>query len=72
MDYFSFTTDACAGTASLLSLTAHWLMDDFTRISAVLHVQPLEDSHTGEYLGGLYKKILEGRGTSDEKVHLVR
>ena len=72
MDYFSFTTDAwsaCAGTASLLSLTAHWLTDDFTRISAVLHVQPLEDSHT--HLGGIYKKMLEGWGISDEKVHLV-
>ena len=43
-------------------------MDDFTRISAVLHVQPLEDSHTGEYLG---KKMLEAWGISDEKVHLV-
>ena len=74
VDYFSFTPDAwsaCAGTASLLSLTAHWLTDDFTRISAVLHVQPLEDAHTGEYLGGIYKKMLEGWGISDETVHLV-
>ena len=72
--YFSFTTDAwsaSAGTASLLSLTAHWLMDDFTRQSAVLHVQPLDDSHTGEYLGGVYKEMLEGWGISEEQVHLV-
>ena len=45
VDYFSFTTDA--GTASLLSHTAHWLTYDFTRKSAVLYVQPLEDSHIG-------------------------
>ena len=60
MDYFSFTTDAWsthAGIASLLSLTAHWLTDDFSKLPAVLHVQPLENSHTGEYLGGVYKNV---------------
>ena len=60
VDYFSFMTDSWseyAGTASLLGLTAHWLTDGFTRLSAVLHVQPLEDSHTGEYLGGVYKNV---------------
>jgi len=64
VNHFSFTTgsrSACAGTASLLSLMTHWLTDDFTRKSAVLHVQPLEDAHTG---GGIYKKMLEGRRTS--------
>jgi len=74
VDYFSFKKDAwsaCAVTASLLSLSAHWLTDDFTRISAVLNVQPLEDAHTGEYLGGIWKKMLQGWGINHEKVHLV-
>ena len=59
VDYFSFTTDA--GTASLLSHTAHWLTYDFTIESLLfymLYVQPLEDAHTGEYLGGVYKQML--------------
>jgi len=43
VSYFSFTTDAwsaAAGNASLLSLTAHWLTDNFLKKSTVLHVQP--------------------------------
>ena len=64
--YFSFTTDvwsANAGNASL-SLTTHWLTENFVKKSAVLHVQPLEDSHTGEYLAEVYKKMLDGWGIS--------
>ena len=42
---------ASAGGCSLLSVTAHWLTKLFDKKSAVLHVQPLQESHTGEYLG---------------------
>ena len=51
--HFSFTTDAWSTSAdsfSLLSLTAHWLTELFAKRSAVLHVQPLQDSHTGKYI----------------------
>ena len=58
--HFSFTTDAWSGSiggCSLLSLTAHWLTELFAKRSAVIHVQPLQDSHTGEYLGVVYKRL---------------
>ena len=74
VSYFSFTTDAwsaTAGNASLLSLTAHWLTDNFLKKSAVLHVQPSEDSHTGEYLAEVYKKMFSNWNISANQVHLV-
>ena len=74
VSYFSFTTDAwsaAAGNASLLSLTAHWLTDNFFKKSAVLHVQPLEDSHTGVYLAEVYKKMFDNWKISANQVHLV-
>ena len=72
--HFSFTTDAwstSAGGCSLLSLTAHWLTELFDKKSAVLHVQPLQESHTGEYLGVVYKRMLDHWEISTDKVHLV-
>ena len=72
--HFSFTTDAwsaSAGGCSLLSLTAHWLTELFDKRSSVLHVQPLQESHTGEYLGVIYKRMLDHWETSINKVHLV-
>ena len=61
VSFFSFTTDAWSsddGGASLLSLTAHWITDAFVRQSAVLHVLPLEEAHTGEYLARKYLEML--------------
>ena len=74
VSYFSFTTDAwsaAAGNASLLSLTAHWLTDNFFKKSAVLHMQPLEDSHTGVYLAEVYKKMFDNWKISANQIHLV-
>ena len=50
---FSFTTDIWAtnvASDSLLSFTAHWITNDFQRMSAVLNVKLLEESHTGVHL----------------------
>ena len=40
-------------------------------MSAVLHVQPLEESHTGEYLAQVYKKMLTGWEINQDQVHVV-
>ena len=72
--FFSFTTDAWSsdgGGASLLSLTAHWITDTFARKSAVLHVMPLEESHTGEYMAKKYLEMLAEWGIKCDQVHLV-
>ena len=74
MSHFSFTTDAWSascGGCSLLSLTAHWLTEEFVKKSDVPHVQPLEESHTGEYLAQVYKKMLTGWEINQDQVHLV-
>jgi len=74
VSHFSFTTDAWSssgGGCSLLSLTAHWLNEDFVKKSAVLHVQPLEESHTGEYLAQVYRKMLSGWEINQDQVHVV-
>ena len=68
----TFTTDAWSSegaVVSLLSLTAHWLTDEFERKSAVLHVQPIEGSHTGEHLAAMYIKMLEGWKIGRELSH---
>jgi len=74
VSHFSFTTDAWSssgGVCSLLSLTAHWLTKEFVKKSAALHVQPLEGSHTGEYLTRVYKKMLSGWEINQDQVHVV-
>ena len=46
--YLSFTTDVWSSNVSsdsLLSLTAHWVSDDFQLISAVLQAKSLEEWH---------------------------
>ena len=53
IEYYSFTTDGWStnvGTHSLLSQTAHWVEQDFTKVSAVLCVKELEGSHTGSII----------------------
>ena len=50
---FSFTTDIWSTNVagnSLLSFTAYWIMIDFQRMSAVLNVKLLEESHNGVHL----------------------
>ena len=70
-DWVSFTSDIWTTehtSTSFISLTAHWIMPDFERKTAVLHVKEFSDSHTGiniaeclnRMLGdwGLRKKVL--------------
>ena len=56
--HFSFTTDA-------------WSARLFDKKSSILYVQPLQESHTGEYLGAIYKRMLDHWEISTDKVHLV-
>jgi len=49
VEYYGFTTDGWStnvATHSLLSLTAHWVEQDFTKVSAVLCVKEMKGSHT--------------------------
>ena len=74
VDFFSFTTDAWSAdnaVAALLSLTAHWLTESFERMSAVLNVLPLDESHTGQYLAKKYEEMLASWKIPLNEVHLV-
>ena len=51
VEWFGFTSDIWSTSVSddsMISLTYHWLTDDFAKKSAVLHVQSFPGSHTGE------------------------
>ena len=68
---YSFTSDAWGTSTaggSLLSLTAHWVVQ---KISAVLHVMALEGSHTGIYIAEKFNDILAGWRIDKKNVHLV-
>ena len=52
VEYYSFTTDVWStnvASHSLLSLTGHWIDENFQKISAVLAVEELLGSHTGNH-----------------------
>ena len=71
---YSFTCDAWSTSSageSLLSLTAHWVVEKFERMSAVLHVMALEDSHTGMYIAEKFNDMLSDWSITKENVHLV-
>ena len=54
-----------------VTFTAHWIANDFQRLSAVLNVKLLEGSHTGAYLCEQYSEILKNWNIGKSQVHLV-
>ena len=74
VSYLSFTTDVWSSNVSsdsLLSLTAHWVSDEFQLISAVLQAKSLEERHTGECMAMKIVKIMEDWGIDKNQVHCV-
>ena len=72
--YISFTTDIWSSSINitcLLSLTAHWIDDAFVKVSAVLHAQPIQEAHTGEYIAAQMESMLQNWEISRDKVHVV-
>jgi hypothetical protein len=71
-DYLSFTTDAWTTTMctdSLLSLTCHWINQEWERKSAILQASHLQGSHTADNIKTTTLKMLEDWGMTD-KVHV--
>ena len=53
MQYVSLTTDIWSSDVnsdSLLSVTAHWVDNNWQPLSAALQAHSLEKRHTGEYI----------------------
>ena len=55
---------------SYLSLTGHWINDNWERTEGCLHAQPFDDSHTGENIGNVVMRCLENWNITT-KLHLV-
>ena len=74
VDYISLTTDIWSteiSNDSLLSLTAHWITNDFEKRSCILNARPLVESHTGEYISQVFIDMLAAWEVPTDKVHLV-
>lgn len=72
--YLSLTTDIWSSSSaqeSLISLTAHWVTQEFNRVSAVLHAHRFEGSHTGEYICEKLEDMLKNWGINKTRVHLI-
>ena len=74
VEWFSFTTDIRSLNTSgdsLLSFTAHWLTKSFERKSAVLHTQPVNESHTGKNLCHRFEEMLKKWNINNSSIHLM-
>ena len=74
MQYVSLTTDIWSSDVnsdSLLSVTAHWIDDNWQPLSAVLQAHSLEERHTGEYIALKISNIMSEWEIDTTKVHCV-
>ena len=74
VEFRSLTTDIWStslSNESLISLTAHWIGDEFQCVSAVLHVQKMEGSHTGVSICHTLESMLEDWKISKSRIHMV-
>ena len=72
--FISLTTDIWSANLtneSLISMTAHWVNESFNRLSAVLHAQKIEGSHSGIAICHMLEAMLDTWNISKERVHLV-
>ena len=66
--YVSLTTDVWSSVAqdSYISLTCHYVIEDFTQQQICLHAAPFNDHHTGERIGGMINKCLQSWDLTDK------
>lgn len=70
--FMAFTTDCWSGTTeSLMSLTGHFISEDWSRMQVMLNVKPMTGSHTGSYIQETFLKMLEDWDIAPERVVLV-
>lgn len=70
--FLSFTTDCWSGdTEALMSLTCHFIDDNWERKQVLLNVKTMSGSHTGEYIGDMFITMLNYWDISHERVVLV-
>lgn len=57
--------------ASMLSLTAQWIDEDFNVRKAILHSQELSGSHTSQAIFNAFEMMFRRWNITKEKVHVV-
>ena len=70
--HVSLTTDVWSSVAqdSYISLTCHYIAEDFTQQQVCLHAAPFNDHHTGEHIGAMTNKCLQCWSLAD-KIHVI-
>ncbi len=70
--FLSFTTDCWSGdTEALMSLTCHFIDDNWERKQVVLNAMAMSGSHTGEYISNMFISLLKCWDISHDRVVLV-
>ncbi len=72
--HISFTSDgwsASTGNNSFLSLTAHWINDNYEQKSAILGVTPFEVSHTASNISECLQNNMKKYQIPDSKIHVI-
>ncbi len=68
----SFTTDCWSGsTESMMSLTCHFIDNEWNRRQVVLNTKVMHGSHTGEYIKDTFLHMLEEWKITKDRVVLV-
>ena len=68
----AFTTDCWSGTTeSLMSLTCHFITNEWERKQVVLNTTVMEGSHTGQYIKDKFLKMIEEWHIDKERIALV-
>ena len=72
--HVSFTSDIWTSqhsVESFISLTAHWVDEEFQRCSGVLSAQHFPGSHTGENIDQMVSKMMREWEISEERQHIL-
>ena len=70
--FLSFTTDCWSGdTEALMSLTCHFIDDNWERKQVILNAKAMSGSHTGEYISNMFISMLKHWDISHDRVVLV-
>lgn len=70
--FLSFTTDCWSGdTEALMSLTCHFIDDNWERKQVVLNAKAMSGSHTGEYISNMFISLLKQWDIDHDRVVLV-
>ena len=73
MNYYAITTDIWSSRVmeSFMSVTLHYLTEDFEMINLVLEVSPFHESHTAINISTFLKKSFEKFGLRPEKLSMM-